>query len=189
MIVGVSGEARSGKDTFASIYSRIVSNAQVVSLSDFVRQELAQIGVAPNRSLQRTVADYRRHTAGSAYWIDRAITLTLATTKTLILAGIYAPGETKYIQRMGGVMVWIEASESFRIRRIANRNDGHRDELLLRDPAAFSLQLETEKISKSTSGAMASLLEVKDIANYVVLNENKLSEFEIAINEIIDVVA
>lgn len=174
-LVGISGEAGSGKDTVAAFLRDTFGLVTSVSLGDLVRAQLSEIGVVPNRALQRMVADYRRTTRGSNYWVDLAISHTPREKEFLLLTGIYAPGEAQHLLRLGGVLVWLEALEPTRIQRIKERRDGPRDELLLLNPTAFISQLQDEKGSQILdSESAASLSAVKSFAQYVIQNDGDL---------------
>jgi cytidylate kinase len=184
--VGISGEAGSGKDAVAAILSRAMRSAAVISLGDLIRGQLSAIGVDPDRTLQRTAADYWRKTVSSGYWVDLAISQAGTEVDTLVLTGIYAPGEARYLQQLGGLLVWVEASEGLRLQRIENRADGARDELLVRDAAAFTLQLEAERGQQLLGdGATASLLQVKDVAQYFIRNDGDLDDLNAAIGKLV----
>jgi len=183
-LIGLAGRAGSGKDTVAQLCRRLMSGATVLSLSELIRAEVARSQAAPTRLLQRFVGDYRRKTAGGAYWVQRAIGETPEKTQALVLTGLYAPAEAAHVRTLGGVVVWIEASETCRLERIARRDGGTRDEQLSRDRVGFLQELEVEE-GRDATGALVSLARVKELSDFSLANEGALEQLEVSLLQLL----
>jgi predicted kinase len=185
-LVGICGEAGSGKDTVAGILKRAVPDAAAISLGDLVRQQLSSMGIKPDRELQRAVADYRRMTIGGSYWIELALSHAPSGVQIALLIGIYSPDEARHLQGLGGVLAWVETPKKLRVQRIAARADGPRDELLAQDADEFMNQLEAEQgDAASTEGSATSLTKIKALAQHVIRNDGGLADLERAVAEFV----
>lgn len=134
VLVGLVGNAASGKDTVAAIFE--AHGMKHVSASDAVREELRRRGLEPSRELQTSVANELRVVRGADYFVRLALERAADPSDVgTVVSGIYAPGEVAYLRRLGGIVVGLTVcvgeTTDVRLRydRLASRADGSRDAL------------------------------------------------------------
>lgn len=130
-LVGITGDAASGKDHVARLFEQY--GFRHISSSDLVREEIYRLGLTPSRVLQTTVANQLRELHGAGYWVDRSLERADAEDRRVVISGLYSPGEGKHlIEAHGGFLVALVAQEDdveMRYSRLQRRADGSRDEI------------------------------------------------------------
>lgn len=137
-LIGLTGKARSGKDTAAQIIANLAAPAVVQRLgfADAVKRELAvAMGcnvqfIEENKArlrplLQGWGTEFRRNFFGQDYWINKWQDGVTGEANLIIVPDVRFANEANHILNMGGV-VW-------RIKRCPARLDMHTSEIELDD--------------------------------------------------------
>lgn len=115
-IIGLTGYARSGKDTFAKVltdeygYTRVAfADALKNDLAEYLGIERDQVN-AEKKALRRTLQlrGGAKRKENPDYWIGiarRDITLLLARGHSVVITDVRFPNEAEAIRKMGGVVL------------------------------------------------------------------------------------
>jgi dephospho-CoA kinase len=176
LIVGIFGEAGSGKDTVASFFE--TAGYVHVSSSDLLRDEIARRGQITSRALQTEVANELRLTHGVGYWMDQSVATAPAATQKLVISGLYSPGEGLYLRErfrgiLTGVVAGDDSADALRLQRIQQRADGARDQL-----DSTELEAAQRRENGGTAPHETNLGALLQLADYVIYNTAGLSELQ-----------
>ncbi len=165
-LVGVVGNAVSGKDTLALALTN--RGFQHISLSDDVRTEIQSRQLAINRKNQNLIANEMRQLHGGDYWLLRAI--SKASSADVVLSGIYAPVEAlTFKQKFNGFIVAVgdhgKVDLHASYRRLVNRADGSRDILPYEE-----FQEAFDRENSGVSDDEANVGKVFELADLVISN-------------------
>lgn len=160
-IIGVVGQPLAGKDTVAQI---LVEHGYAhVSTGDLVRTHITehQLGEL-TRPVQQDTANLMRAEHGGDYWVDLALT---RTPPPVVVSGIRTVDEATRLKDEGGILVWVEAPQALRFRRLAGRN---------RPGDAITLeqfQAQEARESRSDNPAEQSVASLEAMADVSVTND------------------
>lgn len=181
-IIGLVGDAGAGKDTVAGF---LVERGFVHrSASDIVREEIRALGLPTSRATQTRVANDIRRTRGHEYFIraafDRA---TRATSRDLVLSGIYSPSEAQFLERdLGGSLVAVRGSAaSVNYQRVQARSDGDRDLL--------SHETFDEAVRRESSGnhvGEANVNRCIQLASHTIMNDGTLQDLATGVDAMLE---
>jgi dephospho-CoA kinase len=127
-VVGLTGYAGAGKDTFAKLLSRCFNqhstDAVIVSSGDLIRQYVRDhnLGDPGNRPLLQKVAGEVMADRGYDVWLEQAIASAAPTTQVLLYPGLRHPVETDFIHRHRGFTIGIKVPVQVRYSRAQARN-------------------------------------------------------------------
>ncbi len=165
-IVGIAGTNGSGKDTLGHML-RDEFGYTTVSLSDILREELTRHGLPHTRENLSGLSSEMRQAEGDGV-MSRKVFRKYGTDRKLCITSIRAPGEAEEIQKVGGIIVWIDADQRVRYDRIqmANRGRGVTDELSFEE---FKAQ-EAREMTPTTLGGGLNMAAVRDMADEKIAN-------------------
>jgi hypothetical protein len=190
LVVGIVGDAASGKDRVASIFA--AQGYAYYSTGDIVREEIVAKKLRTSRGLQTVVANELRAQRGGGYFVEAAISRLRQTGQPcgkIVLAGLYAPCEGTHITEMlAGYLVGVIVNDGSATgeqqtlyRRLTNRADGARDQL---DEEAFSRALTTENSGQTETETNVAALRAQ--AQFVVRNPDG-AEDQFLIDQVISI--
>lgn len=121
-IVGIAGTNASGKDTLGELRAKL-SGAQMVSLSNILREELDRRGISHERKNLGALGDEWRMEFGFGVLAEKTIAsyAESGNGKGISLTSIRHPEEARAIKKHGGIIIWIDADRKVRYERINNR--------------------------------------------------------------------
>ena len=128
-IIGISGTNGSGKDTVGQMLAER-HGFLVVSVSDFLRDELKKQGLTIERENLRALSARWRKKYGLGVLIDKAVDefkKSGSQYKGLVIPSIRNPGEVDEIHRFGGKVIWTDGDPKIRYRRIHSRGRSSED--------------------------------------------------------------
>lgn len=129
MIIGVTGNNGSGKDTFANY---LVSSRGFIhiSLSDFIREETIKRGLELARHNLHQVGNEMREASGPAVLANMALD-KMDESKNYVVTSIRNPNEIIALRKAGNfVLVAVDAPAETRFRRIIERNRKNEKEII-----------------------------------------------------------
>lgn len=129
MIIGVTGNNGSGKDTFAQY---LVSNKGFthISLSDFIREETVGRGLELARHNLHDVGNEMRDKFGSGILAKLALD-RMDKSENYVVTSIRNPNEIMELEKAGNfVLVAVDAPADVRFRRIIERNRKNEKEII-----------------------------------------------------------
>jgi len=129
MIIGVTGNNGSGKDTFANY---LVSNKgfEHISLSDFIREETARRGIELTRHNFHDVASEMRVKSGPGILAKLALD-RMDESKNYVVTSIRNPNEIIELKKAGNfVLAAVDAPVEVRFKRIIDRNRKNEKEII-----------------------------------------------------------
>jgi len=186
VVVGLTGNAASGKDTIAAIFEEHGFHHQ--STSDLVREEISRRGLATSRELQTEVANELRQKGGGEYFVVAALTRArlVAPNSHIILSGIYAPAEGQYIiDKLQGAVVAIvgENNDSIEARfaRIQARADSSRDQI-----GFAELQAAHQRENSGQHPDEANIAVLRQLARFVIVNDGNIDVTRHKVAEIVE---
>lgn len=127
-VIGLTGYAGAGKDTFAKLLSQHFHEhgieAVIVSSGDLIRQYVRDhnLGDTGDRPLLQKVAGEVMADRGYDVWLEQAIASAAPTTRVLLYPGLRHPLEAEFIKRHHGFTVGIKVPMRIRYERAQGRN-------------------------------------------------------------------
>ncbi len=171
MIVGISGLNGAGKGEAVGYLKARSFYAH--SLSDVIRDELSERGLEPTRERMIEVGTEIRSSEGPAALANR-LARTLVADRNYVIDSIRHPAEVAALRGLTGHfrLVWIDADEETRLRRITERGR-------IGDPKTLAelRQLENRELG-SDDPAAQQLLDVRDLADDSIENNGSLEELQ-----------
>ncbi len=178
MIIGITGQNKSGKGTVAGILEE-EHGFIAISLSDFLRYDLKTAGMPITRKNLQKVGNSLRKVYGTSYLARRAIArieeIRLMDSKNkFVIESIRNPGEAEFLKEHGAAIWDIRADKLMRYKRMmANRRmtESKGDN----DPANYKEFLECEEKENNPDTEYAlQVSEVEKYANAVIKNEGSV---------------
>jgi hypothetical protein len=185
-LLGLVGNAASGKDLVASLFFR--RGYLHISASDIVREKIHALGQVPTRAIQSLVADEFRQTNGGDYFVKEAIS-RLSKTEIegpKLISGIYSPAEGSYIcDQPNGDLVYIRTdntSEGIRslYDRLIKRSDGSRDQM------SFDEFLDSRTRENSGNENGTNVARLHEMSRFIIVNmpDTTVAELDYQVSEI-----
>ena len=172
MIIGVTGNNGSGKDTFAR-YLVERKGFEHISLSDFIREETAKRGIDLARNNFHEVANRMREERGAGI-LAKIARERMVKGKNYVVTSIRNPGEIKALEESDDfVMVSVDAPIKIRFNRIMERNRKNEKELLSFEEFE---KFEADEL-KSLSTSSQQMKECIDMARFKIDNSGSLEAF------------
>jgi len=176
VVLGVCGNAASGKDTVARMFEQ--EGFYHLSTSDLVREEISNRGLTTSRALQTEIANELRVKNGEAFFviegIARAVSLAGRDTP-ILLSGLYAPAEGVYLKRnLEGRLVFVTVPQGdeagLRFQRLKQRSDAARDEI------DFEEFMAAHRRENSGAGpSEANVEQLSKLADFTIINSGDLN--------------
>lgn len=127
IVIGITGNPGSGKDTLAGILQRHFCDrkldTQLIVPGDLVRAYVRQhdLGDPSDRSVLKNAAQQVREAKGANYWLQHAIDLAKGAD-ILLYPGMRHLSELELAQKYDGVVVGIDAPRELRYKWVRQRN-------------------------------------------------------------------
>lgn len=178
MIVGVAGLYGAGKgEVVAFLRAR---SFYAHSLSDVLREELAQRGIEETRERMIETGNALRAAEGAGV-LARRLLAPLAPDRNYVIDSIRHPAEVEVLRGAGRPfhLLWVEAGEATRLARI-------RDRARPGDPATLAelRRLEGRELASGNPSAQ-QLLAVRELADEVVPNDGSLEELHAVLQAVL----
>ena len=169
MIIGVTGNYGSGKDTAAEILEKM--SFEHISFSDILREELKKEKKAITRENLINIGNRLRKENGPTILAKLALE-KINSTNNYVFTSIRNPSEVSLLQeRSDFIMVNVTASEEVRLSRIVARNREN-------DPKTLKELQKKEKRENSKDKNAQQLNAVAKLAKIVIKNESSLDELK-----------
>jgi len=172
MIIGITGNNGSGKDTFAN-YLVFNKGFVHISLSDFIREETAQRGMELARHNLHDVGNQMREKSGPGILAQLALD-RMDKGKNYVVTSIRNPNEIRELEKAGNfVLVAVDAPAEVRFARIIERNRKNEKEIISFE--AFK-KFEAEELESQLSSSQ-QIKECIEMANFNVGNDCDVETF------------
>lgn len=169
MIIGLTGNIATGKDTVASILQQ--KGFQHISLSDLLRAELQIRHIPLTRGNLITVANQLRVEKGSDF-LARTALAQMQSRKNYVITSIRSIDEAKtFLTKKNFIFVQITAPIELRLQRVQQRNREN-------DPKTKKELLQREAQENSTDKFSQQLQQVALLTTYELVNDSTLQELE-----------
>ena len=167
MIIGVSGPYAVGKGEVVSFLQGCSFSAW--SLSDVIRKELARKGLKETRELMIETGTALREAEGPSA-LARRLMGFLEPNHNYVIDSIRHPAEVEAFRELASDfrLLWIDADEEIRFRRMRDRNRQGDPESL-----AELRRLEGSELA-SVDPAGQQLLAVRELADHTIQNDGEL---------------
>jgi len=129
-LIGIGGTNGSGKDSVAQMLAER-HGYLVISVSDFLRDELKKQGLPVERENLRALSAAWRAESGLGVLVHKAAEAYKAQQdkyKGLVIPSIRNPGEVDEIHSLGGIVLWTDGDPQVRYQRITSRARGAEDQ-------------------------------------------------------------
>jgi len=175
MIIGVTGNYASGKDTVAEILQEL--GFKHVSFSDMIRQEVVKRGQEITRDILIEVGNKMRENFGAEILAKRA--LEQVEEGNYVFTSIRNPSEVELLKkRKDSVLVKVTAPDEVRLQRIVERNREH-------DPKTMQELKEKEAEENSNDPKAQQLNTVNSMATYELINASTLEELKEKVKDLL----
>jgi len=184
LILGVAGTFGSGKDTVGEY---LANNYGVfhVSTSDILREESMRRHDSIERALLLDTGNDLRAQRGGGVLADMAFQKYQKVASEhqggVVISAIRAKGEVDFIRGQGGMILFVDAPAHIRYDRVKDRK---RDSEAGFTFAEFKAGEEKE-LAGSNSDARPNIMGIKEIADYHLVNEGSLEDFENQIKAVV----
>jgi len=177
MRVGVAGFNASGKSEVVGYLEG--RSFYPVSLSDVIREDLAQGGLEPTRENMIERGRGLRERFGSAILAERVL-LKLPADRNHVIDSIRHPAEVEALRRDGAfLLLWIDASAELRFERSGGRKRAG-DAQTFEEFRAFE-----ERELASENPAAQQLLAVRELADQVIQNADDLAALQAQLDQVL----
>lgn len=182
MILGITGTNGAGKGVVVE-YLVQKKGFTHYSMRDLIVEEIERMGLEVNRVNMGTVGtDMRKH-HGPAYFTDTFIARAEATgVQNVVIESVRALAEAENIRKYGGFTVGIDAPVQVRYGRITERKSPT-------DQVSFEQFREQEDAEyrplDASDPTQMNVLGVLETADYTLINDGTLEEFQAKIEEMI----
>lgn len=175
LIIGLTGPAGAGKDISAEYLSNKLGY-QHSSGGDVIRGILKTMDLPITKTAVVSMGNFLRENYGTDYVASRAIGDN--NKAGVIYSGFRSASEAKYAKDRGGYIIFIDAPTEVRHRRILERqrSDDTTDKSIME--AIDKKELE----AKNDVGE--NLEKVREMADFVVVNDGDLSDLHNKLDEI-----
>ncbi len=173
MIIGVAGQAGSGKDTVSDLIVKEFGYKHI-SVSDTLRLFISACGLKASRKLQLDTANNLRSNFGNNFLVETALK-KVSDYKKVVISGIYCIEEAKHIKSLGGKIIYILPND-LSFKRIKNRQDSDRDEISLSE-----LNSAIERENSGHEPNEANVSKIKNAADVIIENSGTLDELKLKI--------
>lgn len=173
MIIGITGRIGAGKGYLANYFEE--NGFTHLTISKFIKDELIKRGLPLTRENYQDVGDEVRKKEGNGAWIVRM----KIGEGHYVVDGIRNPGEIRELKkRKDFFLISIDANQRIRYERV-----------LARGKAGDRLSWEefVENDDREMSEKDESKMQLKacmDMADYKIVNNNGVQEFEESVNKI-----
>ena len=177
MIIGVTGNYASGKDTVADILQEM--NFFHVSFSDILREELKRREQEVNRDNLITVGNELRERHGASVLAKKALE-KVKDGENYVFSSIRNPKEVELLQNRGDfILINVIAPEEVRFQRMIERPRGESD------PKSIE-ELREKEAKENTSDPNAQQLnKVASMSKISIMNDSTLDELRNRMNEVV----
>jgi dephospho-CoA kinase len=178
MIIGVTGNNGSGKDTFAN-YLVSKKGFEHISLSDFIREETARRGIELARHNFHDVGNEMREKSGPDILAKLALD-RMDTGKNYVVTSIRNPNEVRELKAAGHfVLVAVDAPIKIRFARIIDRNRKNEKEIISFEEFK---RFEADELESQLSSSQ-QIKECVAMASFNVDNDSDLESFSRSIED------
>jgi len=189
MIIGVVGKIAAGKTTVAKFFEergfcRVSCSDPLIDLlahnvSDYSWVPELPEKAEPTRDKLIEFGKYLKDRYGEDILIRLAVDKK-RNCENIVIDGVRSEGEIKAVKRLGGKVIYVEASPETRFRRLVERKASK--DKTIKSFEDFKAVDEAEERLYHTS-------KLKGLADYVIVNEGTLEELREKVEGIIEDVA
>jgi len=171
MIIGVTGTAGAGKDTFARYL--VEKGWKHLSLSDFIREEASERGLAATRDNLQNLGNDLREKRGLGALAEKA-RKKMRENANYVVTSIRNPAETKTLAEPGNfILVAVSTPLKTRFNRLQKR-DGKKGSIL---PTLQEFKISEARELESPAPASQQLNECIAMADVAVNNDSDIKSF------------
>lgn len=179
MILGVSGLNGAGKGEVVKYLE--ARSFYPLSLSDVIREELAEEGIEPTREHMIVKGRALREAHGEGGLAERLAERFVAD-RSYVIDSIRHPAEVEVLRRQGDSfhLIWVDAPPATRLERLRERGRGG-------DPTtAEELEAFEARELGSADPAAQQLLAVEALADTTVSNDGALEELHRSVQKVLE---
>jgi len=176
LIIGITGPAGAGKDISAEYLASKLGFPHN-SGGDVIRGILKNMGLPVEKTKVVALGNFLRENYGTDFVASRAIGDD--NGKGVIYSGFRSPSEAQYAKDQGGYIIYMDAPSEVRHARILERQRS--DDTT--DRATMEEIDRKEQLAKDDAGE--NLGKVRELADFVVMNDSDLNGLHAKLDEII----
>ncbi|WP_457752354.1 AAA family ATPase [Thermococcus sp.] len=186
MIVGVVGKIAAGKTTVAKFFEergfcRVSCSDPLIDLLTHNVSDYSWIPELPEKAepTRERLIEFGKHlkeTYGEEVLIRLAVD-KMRHCQNIVIDGVRSEGEIKAVKRLGGKVIYVEASPEVRFERLIKRK-ASKD----KDIKSF----EDFKDMDNAEERLYHTSELKVLADYIIVNEGTLEELREKVERIIE---
>lgn len=175
-IIGLSGEAASGKGTISK-YLQEKYGANAYRFSDFLRETLDVWNLEKSReNLAQLSFSMRQGFGEDIFSKSLKESVSKDSGKVVVVDGIRRPGDIQYLKELDGFkLVYVETSIEKRYERIVKRGENSDDIGKSLEEFKKDHELETEK----------GIKKLREIADVMVENNGTLEKLQGKVDELV----
>lgn len=178
MIIGITGTNGAGKGAVVD-YLVKTKGFTHFSCSGYIARELAQRGIASDRSAMRMMGNELRATHGAGYLVEVALA-ERSEGAHMVIESIRSSEEAAALRRAGGALLLVDADRSVRYERIISRGSS-------KDVVDFNTFVEQEE--REWHGAEGAhdmdIKVVMDTADFRIYNNGTFDALGAQIDDVL----
>ena len=131
LIIGIAGKMGSGKTSLAKKLA-LLANGNLISFGAFIKKEAKTYNISPLRKNLQNFGERLIETLGYELFVKKSLNLDNFNSDLLIIDGIRHLGVWKEILNYSNncYLIFLDIPEKIRIKRLINRENLNRDEIL-----------------------------------------------------------
>lgn len=177
-LIGLTGTLGAGKGTMAQYL--LQQGFTHYSAREFIRTEVQKRGLPENRDMLVQVGNDLRRQFGPDYVIATMARRGLAESDRVIVESIRVPAEVEAVQKMGGVVIALDADQKLRYERLYKRGLTDTDNVTFAEFVA-----EEEREMRSDDPYKQNIHRCLAMADYRIENNGTEEELYEQIDEVI----
>jgi dephospho-CoA kinase len=176
-VFGITGTNGAGKGTVVEFLKQ--KGFKHYSASELILEEIVKLGLPQNRDSMIMVGNKLRSEFGAGYIAEELIKRAKNDGEKAIIESIRTVGEIDNLKKAGGILLAVDANQKIRFERAIKRGS-------VKDNITWEQFVEQENIeSESTDPNKQNLIACRNLADYVINNDETLTDLENQVNNFI----
>jgi len=174
MIIGIAGTLGAGKGTVVEYLKK--KGFAHYSSSDTLRQILAERGLPDQREYMSNLANELSAAQEGGVLYSSHHLAQAAGNENYILEALHRVSEGEYIQKIGGIILGVDADIKVRYDRISKRGDSGKDNVNFEQFVA-----DSEREDEGKTGTGPNIKAVIGMSNHTITNNGTLEELHLKV--------
>ena len=179
MIIGLTGSFGAGKGCVADYLVNKKGFAHF-SARQLITEEVLKRGLTPNRDTMTETANDMRKNGGPSYLLEQLVNRAKEHGGNAVVESVRAVAEAKYVKKMGGTVLGVDADPKIRYERIVARGSET-------DHVSFEEWHEQERReSNPNDPTKQDIFGALKESDYDIMNTDSIEALEAAVEDFLN---